>query len=202
MLSNVSAKGQRYRPLCVIQHIFSLYFAFRSTHTFAKLFSAIFCLRKTYTEFAQRLLYQHCPAHCWAVDAHSFAPPHTTFDYSVRRAFVVPEGRSCSHGNVLGCEVAAPGYIKGKHTVSTASQLLVVKERSRDHSGGNNYSCGGWNVFFSCLQSLRANLTWTDILAKIKIKLLSHFHFLFLDLTRRSPDSDRQFGGRFCTGGQ
>lgn len=31
-----------------------------------------------------------------------FASPHTTFDYSKRRAFVVSGGRSCSHGNVLG----------------------------------------------------------------------------------------------------
>lgn len=30
------------------------------------------------------------------------SPLHTTFDYSVRRPFVASEGRSCSHGNVLG----------------------------------------------------------------------------------------------------
>lgn len=42
-------------------------------------------------------------------------PPHTTFDCSVRRAFVVSEERWCSHGNIQGCEVAAPGYIKAQH---------------------------------------------------------------------------------------
>lgn len=52
------------------------------------------------------------------------------------------ESFCCLGGEVMfswkctGREVAAPGYIKGKQTVSTTSPRLLVKETSRNHSDG------------------------------------------------------------------
>lgn len=86
----------------LLSNTFSVYISPSGPPTLVQTIQCYVCLRKTYTKLTQRLLYQYCPPHCWAVDAHSFAPPHTTFEFSVRRAFVVSEGRSCSHGNVLG----------------------------------------------------------------------------------------------------
>lgn len=66
------------------------------------------------------------------------------------------------------CESAAPGYIKGKHTMSarTTSPWLVVKDRSRNHSRGDNYSCG---MLSSEPQGI-CDMSWFR--PQIKIKLL------------------------------
>lgn len=80
------------------------------------------------------------------------------------------ESFCCLRGEVMfswkctGCEVAAPGYIKGKQTAGEQHHHGFQSKRDPEiiQGGGNNYSCGAWKVFFHCLQSVRASRTQTD----------------------------------------
>lgn len=141
LLSNISAKGQPapqdYRPLSVIKHIFCLYFASRSTHTFPNHSVLSLPQENLYRVHTKTL----APALSDSLSSSGrpflCSPSYcTTSDYSVRRAFVVSDGRSCSHGNVLGVRWLLLDTSRENRPRGTTSLRLLVKERSRNHSRG------------------------------------------------------------------
>lgn len=122
--------------LSVIQHTLCPYFALRSTHNSAKTHSGLSLPQENLTRVhTQRLLYQYCPPSLLEQWTPIPLLPHATFDYSVRKAFVVSEGRSCSHGNVLGMRWLLLDTSR-ENRLSTTSPLQQSKG-----SRGNNYSC-------------------------------------------------------------
>lgn len=138
-------------PPCVIQHIFCLYFAFRSTHTFFKPFKSIFASGKL-TPTSHKDL-------CTSIVLLIVEPrtPIPLLPPSYNIWLFCKETFCCFRGEVMfswKCTGCVRWLLLDTSRENALLQRCLVNERFRDHPGGNNYSCGVWKVFFNCLLHL------------------------------------------------
>lgn len=88
---NAVILGQSAPIFCYPKHFLSI-FRLRVHPLFSKTIQCSMPRGETNTELKQRVLQWHCPTHCWAVDAHSFAPPPYNFWLFCKESFCCLRG--------------------------------------------------------------------------------------------------------------